>query len=69
MANVGKKYADSVKLLEKNKLYDPAEALALVCRRPRRSSMRLSRSTSAWVLTPSRRSAGPRCRGSAQRNR
>ncbi len=31
MANVGKKYADSVKLLEKNKLYDPAEALALVC--------------------------------------
>ena len=31
MANVGKKYADSVKLLEKNKLYDPAEALTLVC--------------------------------------
>ena len=31
MANVGKTYADSVKLLEKNKLYDPAEALALVC--------------------------------------
>ena len=31
MANVGKKYADSVKLLEKNKLYDPAEALARVC--------------------------------------
>ena len=31
MAKVGKKYADSVKLLEKNKLYDPAEALALVC--------------------------------------
>ena len=31
MANVGKKYADSVKLLEKNRLYDPAEALALVC--------------------------------------
>ena len=28
MAKVGKKYADSVKLLEKNKLYDPAEALA-----------------------------------------
>ncbi|MCQ2429763.1 MAG: 50S ribosomal protein L1 [Clostridia bacterium] len=31
MAKVGKKYADSVKLLEKNKMYDPAEALALVC--------------------------------------
>ena len=31
MANVGKKYADSVKLLEKNNRYDPAEALALVC--------------------------------------
>ena len=28
---MGKKYADSVKLLEKNKLYDPSEALALVC--------------------------------------
>ncbi len=28
---MGKKYADSVKLLEKNKLYDPNEALALVC--------------------------------------
>ena len=31
MANVGKKYADSVKLIEKAKMYDPAEALALVC--------------------------------------
>ena len=31
MAKVGKKYADSVKLIEKNKMYDPAEALALVC--------------------------------------
>ena len=28
---MGKKYADSVKLIEKNRLYDPAEALALVC--------------------------------------
>ena len=28
---MGKKYADSVKLVEKNRLYDPAEALALVC--------------------------------------
>ncbi len=28
---MGKKYQDSVKLLEKSKLYDPAEALALVC--------------------------------------
>ncbi|MBQ7821626.1 MAG: 50S ribosomal protein L1 [Clostridia bacterium] len=28
---MGKKYQDSVKLLEKTKLYDPAEALALVC--------------------------------------
>ena len=31
MAKYGKKYSDSVKLLEKNKVYDPAEALALVC--------------------------------------
>ena len=28
---MGKKYTDSVKLIEKNRLYDPAEALALVC--------------------------------------
>ena len=28
----GKKYQDSVKLLEKGKLYDPAEALDLVCK-------------------------------------
>ena len=28
---MGKKYVDSVKLLEKNKIYDAAEALALVC--------------------------------------
>ncbi len=28
---MGKKYTDSIKLLEKNKAYDPAEALALVC--------------------------------------
>ncbi len=28
---MGKKYTDSVKLIEKSKLYDPAEALALVC--------------------------------------
>ena len=31
MAKVGKKYSDSAKLIEKNKTYDPAEALALVC--------------------------------------
>ena len=31
MAKYGKKYADSVKLYEKSKQYDPAEALALVC--------------------------------------
>ena len=31
MAKMGKKYSDSVKLLEKNRLYDPAEALGLVC--------------------------------------
>lgn len=31
MAKMGKKYQDSAKLLEKNKLYDPSEALALVC--------------------------------------
>ena len=28
---MGKKYQDSTKLIEKGKLYDPAEALALVC--------------------------------------
>ena len=28
---MGKKYADSVKLVEKNRLYDPAEALNLAC--------------------------------------
>ena len=28
---MGKKYTDSVKLIEKNRLYDPSEALALVC--------------------------------------
>ena len=28
---MGKKYTDSVKLIEKNRAYDPAEALALVC--------------------------------------
>ncbi len=31
MAKMGKKYADSTKLIEKNKTYDTAEALALVC--------------------------------------
>ena len=31
MAKVGKKYADSVKLFEKAKQYDVAEAMALVC--------------------------------------
>ena len=31
MAKVGKKYADSAKLFEKSKLYDVAEAMALVC--------------------------------------
>ena len=31
MANYGKKYTDSAKLIEKNRTYDPAEALALVC--------------------------------------
>ena len=31
MAKFGKKYSDSVKLLEKNRLYDPAEAVALAC--------------------------------------
>ncbi len=28
---MGKKYTDSVKLVEKNRLYDPSEALGLVC--------------------------------------
>ena len=31
MAKMGKKYTDSVKLIEKSKLYDPTEAMALVC--------------------------------------
>ncbi|MBR2722062.1 MAG: 50S ribosomal protein L1 [Clostridia bacterium] len=31
MAKFGKKYVDSTKLIEKSKLYDPAEAMALVC--------------------------------------
>ncbi len=31
MNNKGKKYQDSVKLIEKTKLYDSAEAIALVC--------------------------------------
>ena len=31
MAKMGKKYSDNVKRIEKNRLYDPAEALALVC--------------------------------------
>ena len=31
MAKMGKKYTDSVKLIEKNRLYDPSEALSLVC--------------------------------------
>ena len=31
MATIGKKYADSVKLFEKSKQYDVAEAMALVC--------------------------------------
>ena len=31
MAKYGKKYSDSTKLIEKNKTYEPAEALALVC--------------------------------------
>ncbi len=31
MAKMSKKYADSTKLIEKSKLYDPSEALDLVC--------------------------------------
>ena len=31
MAKFGKKYVDSSKLIEKSKLYDPTEAMALVC--------------------------------------
>ncbi len=31
MAKFGKKYTDSAKLIDKTKLYDPAEAMALVC--------------------------------------
>ncbi len=32
MAKVGKKYAESAKLIEKAKLYDPSEALDIVCK-------------------------------------
>ena len=32
MAKVGKKYAESAALIEKSKLYEPAEAVALVCK-------------------------------------
>ncbi len=32
MAKFGKKYTDSAKLIDKSKLYDPAEALELVCK-------------------------------------
>ena len=35
MAKMGKKYVDSVKLFEKSKQYDPAEAMALVCQTSR----------------------------------
>ena len=31
MAKVGKKYSDSAKLIDKSKMYEPAEALELVC--------------------------------------
>ena len=31
MAKMGKKYSDSAKLIEKNKTYDPMEAIALAC--------------------------------------
>ena len=31
MAKMGKKYSDSAKLIDKSRLYDPAEALDLVC--------------------------------------
>ncbi len=31
MAKMGKKYSDSVKLIDRSKTYDPAEAIALVC--------------------------------------
>lgn len=31
MAKLGKKYSDSVKLIDKTKQYDPAEAMTLVC--------------------------------------
>ncbi len=32
MAKAGKKYTESAKLIEKTKLYDPSEAVALVCK-------------------------------------
>ncbi|MBQ7153336.1 MAG: 50S ribosomal protein L1 [Clostridia bacterium] len=35
MAKMGKKYSDSVKLFDKSKVYDPAEAVALVCQTSR----------------------------------
>ena len=32
MATKGKKYAESVKLFEKSRQYDPAEAVSIVCK-------------------------------------
>jgi len=49
---MGKKYVDSAKLIDKAKLYDPNEESTSFARLLRQSSMRPSRSTFVWVLTP-----------------
>ena len=49
----GKKYADSAKLIEKSKLVRlPLKLWIWSARPPRQSSMRPSKSTSVWALTP-----------------
>jgi len=45
----GKKYQESVKLVDKTKLYDPVEAMELVQRQPRQSLMKLWRHISDSV--------------------
>ena len=54
----GKKYSDSVKLIDRTKLYDPEEAIALV----KQTAKRPLRSPFVWALTPvtlTSRSAAP----------
>ena len=60
--NHGKKYAESAKLIDRTKVYDPQEALDLCCKTAMPSLTRPSSCTSAWALTaatPTSRSAAP----------